>query len=568
MKIRHIKINNFRGIKELEWALPDRSLLCLIGRGDSTKSTILEAIRFAFYPQWNLSFDDSDFFLCKTDPHISIEITIGDLPEEFLDLTKFGQYLRGWNTSTLELSDEPGSDLEEVLTIELQVDDGLEPKWQIINDRQKEGTEFRTGDRAKAAVGYIGAYSDRNLTWSKGSVLSQLTEAQNIGSSLAGATRAAKDALDGKRGIDLIDFDATAAKAEKVARELGVSISQAYKAHLDVGAINIKLGGLALHDGDIPLRQLGLGSRRMLTCGLQKQTLKQTHITLFDEIEMGLEPSRIARLLKHIKEDKSGQYFLTTHSPVVLRELTVSDLYLVRSIKGTTEVVCVNKPPISESVQGNIRSEAEAFLSHRVIVCEGATEVGLCRGLDNYWLTQGKETFSYRGVACMDANGAKNVRKLASNMKELGYDVAIFIDSDSPQNFSQTNADELIKKGISVISWDDEVSVEQRIISDIPWSAVLTCIDLAINMHNETKIVDQISTQYGPGFERDRNEWSDTLQLRDAIGKAAKKSEWFKRQDRAEEWFDVFKSYLHLPELAEKDFVKKIGALRTWIDYE
>ena len=62
MRIRQISIRNFRGIRELDWAVPDKTLFCLIGRGDSTKSTILEALRRAFYPQWSLTFDDADFY--------------------------------------------------------------------------------------------------------------------------------------------------------------------------------------------------------------------------------------------------------------------------------------------------------------------------------------------------------------------------------------------------------------------------------------------------------------------------------------------------------------------------
>lgn len=37
---------DFCGICELDWSLSDKTLFCLIGRGDSTKSTILEALRF------------------------------------------------------------------------------------------------------------------------------------------------------------------------------------------------------------------------------------------------------------------------------------------------------------------------------------------------------------------------------------------------------------------------------------------------------------------------------------------------------------------------------------------
>ena len=154
----------------------------------------------------------------------------------------------------------------------------------------------------------------------------------------------------------------------------------------------MRVGGLALHDGEMPLRQLGLGSKRMLTTGLQKQALQAPHITLFDEVEIGLEPHRITRLLKHLKEDQSGQYFLTTHSPVVPRELTVSDLHIVHCDNGTIDVVAANKPAIANVVQGKIRAGAEAFLAPKIVVCEGATEVGFLHGLDDFWNdTENKE---------------------------------------------------------------------------------------------------------------------------------------------------------------------------------
>lgn len=567
MKIRHLKIRNFRGIEELEWALPDSNLFCFIGRGDSTKSTILEAIRYAFHPQWYLSFDDSDFYLCRTKEPISIEVTIGDLPDEFISLTKYGRHLRGWNKDTLLLSDEPGNGLEDVLTIILKVDDSLEPKWRIFNERESDGVEFNLKDRSKAGASYIGAYTDLHLTWGKGSVLSKLTEFENINFSLAGAARAAKDALDCQRNTDFVVFDDAASKVEITAKKLGVTVLDKYKAHLDVGSVNVKRGGLALHDGDIPLRQLGLGSRRMLICGLQKQALNHPHITLFDEIEIGLEPYRISRLLQHIKEDTSGQYFLTTHSPVVLRELTISDLYVVHSKNGKTEVISTNQTGISDAIQGNIRSGAEAFLSTKVIVCEGATEVGLCRGLDNYWLTQEKATFAYQGVACLDANGAHNIKILAENMKALGYNVAILVDSDSPDNFSPEDGNKLKECGVEVVCWDGIVSIEERIFADIPWEHVIKSIECASTIHGD-KVVDQIGSEFGAGFNRKREEWSDTCDLRTAIGKAAGKCGWFKRQDRAEEWFEVIRDTLNLPKLAETDWVIKVNQLRDWIDRE
>jgi predicted ATP-dependent endonuclease of OLD family len=94
MKIRNIKIRNFRGIEELDWALPDKQVFCLIGKGDSTKSTILEAIRYALYPNWNLVFYDTDFYLCEIDEPIVIEVTIGNLIDEFCSLEQYLRQLR------------------------------------------------------------------------------------------------------------------------------------------------------------------------------------------------------------------------------------------------------------------------------------------------------------------------------------------------------------------------------------------------------------------------------------------------------------------------------------------
>src|SRR5690606_12003712 len=98
------------------------------GKGDSSKSTILEAIKCAFYPHWSLNLSDSDFYECKLDKPIIIEVTIGDLIHEFCSLSKYGNYLRGWDAAALKVIDEPDDHLESVLTVRLSVEKDLEPK--------------------------------------------------------------------------------------------------------------------------------------------------------------------------------------------------------------------------------------------------------------------------------------------------------------------------------------------------------------------------------------------------------------------------------------------------------
>ena len=568
MRVRHLSVRNFRGIRSLDWPVPDENALCLIGRGDSTKSTILEALRRVFHPQWNLSFDDADFHLCDTTNSITIEAVLGNLPDAFRDLENYGHCLCGWNSEACARTDDPGDGLEDALRIRLTVTADLEPAWSVIKNDEDEGIPFKPSDRAKVAVSLIGAVSDRHLTWSRGSILSQLTETENITSSLADAARAAKAALELRREHDLTNFDGVARIAEATAVALGVNVAASYRAHLDADAINVRVAGLALHDGDMPLRQLGLGSKRMLTTGLQRQALQKPHITLFDEVELGLEPHRIARLLQHLKKDDTGQYFLATHSPVVLRELTIADLHIVHCDGGNINVVAADQPAIADTIQGKIRHSAEAFLAPKIVVCEGATEVGFLHGLDDYWIESGnKHSFAYRGVALFNANGASKIKEIAKTLKTLGYSVAVLADSDDPNQFSDVHAQGLRNAGITVAKWDDGLSIEERVFNDLPWSGVMSSFYAVRDIWgNDRRVLDQVQTHYGQEFNRNFAEWPDTPELRTALGAAAKASDWFKRQSWGREWAAAISVHLNDDATRDSDLVRKLTDLRGWID--
>lgn len=568
MKIRKIKIKNFRGVKELDWSLPNADIFCLIGKGDSSKSTILEAIRYAFHPQWNLTLSDSDFHQCKVADSIVIEVTIGALTEAFCSLDKYGQYLRGWDAANLKLTDEPEDHLESVLTVRLTVDKDLEPKWMVVCDRHPDGVQFKQGDRNKVSVGLIGAYSEKQLSWATGTALAKLTEAQSLNELLANASRTARASLDGDRPVTLKNFDAAAGKSQEIAKLLGVPVSDAYKAHLDLASINLKVGGLALHDGDMPLRQLGLGSRRMLLCGIQKMGLEEGHITLFDEVEFGLEPHRITRLIKHVREDKRGQYFLTTHSPTVLRELTVKELYVVHSKDGVVQITSAAKDGLEQlEVQGKIRSSTEAFLAKKVVVCEGATEVGFVRGFDDHQVGKGKDPLSYHGVELLDARGAKNIKGLAKAFRALGYEVTVLADADSPENFSPADEAELVKLGVPVVAWDNKLSLEERAMKDLPWSAVLASVQLA-QTEFAYPVRDQVYSRLFAKIElaQEVEKWVESENLRTAIGLAAKKSEWFKNISKGDRWFSAAAPNFEDADFAKKDLSVKLNMLWAWIE--
>ncbi|WP_312842427.1 AAA family ATPase [Stutzerimonas nitrititolerans] len=527
----------------------------------------MEAIRYTFYPQWNLTLSDTDFYQCKVENTIVIDVTIGDLVDELCSLNKYGNYLRGWDAAGQKLTDEPDDHLENVLTVRLTVEKDLEPKWIAVCDRSPEGVPFKQADRNKVSVGLIGAYSERQLSWATGTALANLTETQSLNELLANASRTARTSLDADRPVTLKNFDAAALRSQEIAKLLGVPVLDSYKAHLDLTSINLKVGGLTLHDGDMPLRQLGLGSRRMLLCGIQTVGLEEGHITLFDEVEFGLEPHRITRLIKHVREDKRGQYFLTTHSPIVLRELTVKELYIVHNTGGLVQIISAAKEGLEEhQMQGKIRSSTEAFLAKKVVVCEGATEVGFLRGFDDLQVAKMKDPFSFHGVALVDAGGGSKVKALAKAFKSLCYDVSVLADSDAEDQFSSADEEELVKLGIPVQVWSDKLSLEERAFQDLPWGSVLTSVQLA---QDELGFAahDQVRSKFQGRLEKDIGSWVDSPNLRTGIGVAAKKSGWFKRTTDADLWFKAISPAFHDATFSKTNLALELEKLWAWTEH-
>ena len=388
MKIRHIRVERFRGIRELDWDIVG-DMVCLIGPGDSTKTTILDAISMCLSPYWNLSLNDTDFYDSNTSDPIVIVVTVGGVPKELLRESKFGLSARGWNPEH-GINDEPHEGDELVLSIRLTVDSSLEPLWRVVNDRDSEGQVISPKDREKLGMVRLGQYFDRDLTWNRGSVLGRVTgQIDELQNALAEASRSAISSL---KPDDVPTLQSAAKKVEKLGTEFGVNRRLPYEARLDIQGIRVGTASVTLHEGNIPLRLAGLGTRRLLSLSLQWDSASHGGISLIDEVEYGLEPHRIRRLVSLLKnyvssvepappeDSDGGQIFITTHSPTVLVQLDAGDLFLVQSNHGCTKVTS-----IPNKLQRYVRRVPEAFLARKVLVCEGKTELGFCWGMDEHW---------------------------------------------------------------------------------------------------------------------------------------------------------------------------------------
>jgi len=250
MKIRYIAIKNFRGIKELDWKVTG-DFICFIGAGDSTKSTILDAIECALTPRWNYVFEDTDFFNLDVTQPISINVTIGQLPDVFVSEQKYGLFLRGWNPQS-DMHDEPEDGDESVITISLQVEKDLEPKWLIVNNRLQDEKRISSADRAMIGISRLGSYTSKHLSWSSGSVLSTMTgEELKLSEIMAECVRKIRNEINVH---SLEEIAKVVDQVKKLGESFGVIPKNEINAHLDIKKLSVKESGVSLHDGNVPLQ--------------------------------------------------------------------------------------------------------------------------------------------------------------------------------------------------------------------------------------------------------------------------------------------------------------------------
>lgn len=543
-RIRRLQIRNFRSIQTLDWA-PSNGVNCLIGPGDSGKSTILDAIDLCLGARRNAPFGDTDFFGLDVSRAIVIAVTLGALPDALKNIDTYGEFLRGFDLGSGLLEDEPRAGLETVLTLKLEVEGDLEPSWTLYSERaahQQLERSLAWKDRSLLAPARIGTYANTNLSWARGSVLNRLTEERaNLGAELAGAARAARATFGAQAGPQLAE---TLHVVTQTAIRLGVAVGASAQALLDAHSVSIGDGAISLHsETGIPLRSLGTGSGRLLVAGLQRAAAAAATVALVDEVEYGLEPHRLMRLLDSLGAKDATQplqVFMTTHSPVTLRELTGDQLFVVRQHSGLHTATCAGT---DDGIQGSLRKAAEAFLSKSVIVCEGASEVGFARGMDQWWVQCGATSFLAHGGSYVDAGGGSPDQCFTRGeaFLKLGYRVLVFIDADKPVTTAGL-VDRFVAAGGQFLTWRPNLKLEDELFLHSSDDAVHALLNKADEMVGRQLMDEHIRSKSNGQVTLDAIETEYlvagyTPESRALLGLAAgnNKNGWFKSVSRFQE---------------------------------
>lgn len=560
-RIRHLSIRRFRGISFLDWA-PRAGINALLGVGDVGKSTVLDALGLAMSGTRREVFYDTDFHNLDADSGFEIKITLGELPPELHDLERYGEYLRGWDATTAQLHDEPAAALEDVLTLRLQVGVDLEGRWSLYSDRtqDQDPRDLISSHRALIAPIALGDQSPAtHLRWSRHSILQRLATPQFAIRTLV--AQAARSLRQQAEQVEDPAITEVLAQVQQRGQDLGIRNAQGAQVQLDAFGIPGWNASLALHDEEgVPLRRLGSGSARLLVAGLFQSRIAPDGIALIDEAEYGLEPHRIARLLRLLGAGTAtgAQVFLTTHSPVVVRELRASELGIVQ-YDAVLEAHSIQA--VDSRFQGTVRSHAEAFLSVAVLVCEGPTEVGLIRGLDDYWVSRGLEPLAFQSIAVADGQGIPQAGPRASAFAQLGYRTALLMDDDRP--LTPDERAPVDAAGVRVVSWGMGQATENALFTGLAWADVLRLMAMAEDIYGR-QALDLALRTHNNGLTIEACLAEDQAEYRQALGLTAKQQGWFKRIDFGER---VGREVVG-PGVgrASAGLQATVAQIRTWID--
>ena len=566
MQILQLSIKNFRGIKEFKQTFGEKQIICFVGKGDSGKSTILEAISLALAPVWNITFNDDDFYLKNITSPIEIEVSI-KIPQDFILENKFGLYMRFWDKETCTIYDEPNENFAKVLTIKLIVDETLEPKWYVYNKCQEDNVkEIGQADRAKFNCLMISDYIDKHFTWNTGSPLYSLLTSKEKQFSKGNYVEQMRQAL-----CDINKCDFTTLNncfTDKV--EFGLLDLSGTKTYMDAKDIYSNSNKLSIHDKNgVPYRLKGKGTKRLLSTELQLNNIDNGTITLIDEIEQGLEPYRIKNLITTLKTKHSNQIFMTTHSSNVVTELNADDIYILRHCNEKHQAL--NVP---NELQDVVRIFPDVLFAQRIIVCEGKTELGLCKAIDNKRIKNNEYPMSFYGCIPICGEGSK-FYEYCEKLNSLEFPLLVFCDSDLKDDDKKA---ELKSLKIAISDCEEGNCIEKQVFQDLNFTSIKQLLNYVIDEkfeQSEANFIQSVKSKYQQFPEDWQNEKYDTQEIRNALASASlakskesdntgRKSLWFKNETAGRLLGDIiFENYNDIKD--DKHIKKQINEIENWI---
>ena len=371
--IRQISVERFRGIESLTWK-PFEGANLILGGGDVGKTTILDAIGLLLSPTNSMVLSEADYWQKDTEQGFQIRVFASLPASTDINQQRALSWPWEWNGQEAVVPIMPDGDgdlrdpAEPIYCLQARGTPELELVWEVVQPSEETVPLSASLRRMIGVVRLSGEErNDRDLRLVYGSALDRLLADSGlrarIGKEVSQIDLREKLGDDAKEALSNLD-EALKEGALPSSLDLGLTSAQGLSIGALVGLLAEKSENVTL-----PISSWGAGTRRMVTLQIAASAQSQTRITVIDEVERGLEPYRIRKLMGSL-ESEGSQSFITTHSPVVVEACAESRLWYMDATSG-----------IGELSHRKIRAHQArcplTFLSKLAIVCEGLTEVGL-----------------------------------------------------------------------------------------------------------------------------------------------------------------------------------------------
>lgn len=533
MIVRYLEIDNFRGINHLKWSIPsNKKTICIVGPGDSGKTSILDALDWLLGDRWNIPVSIDDF-RDELKP-IRVSAILCDLPADLTAINVHGLHLCGLDNDGV-LVPEPEDGTEACLYVELLITTDLEPSWSVIRPNTSLNEPLRASDRRKLGVAKLDDRINVHLRWSHSSALGKVSrDTDGAKTAMQEAIHAARSAL---KNLDLSDdFIEILENVKSEAQKYGAMQRGEMSPGLDSSLSN-GYGSLALYSGVTPVYKFGLGTRRLTSLAIQKLSATGKSTLLIDEIESGLEPHRVIGLIETLRRDESiDQVFLTTHSSNAVESCSASEICVLSNRQGNA--TCAFVP---QELEGLHRSNPSPFLARSIVVVEGQTEEGLYRAFaakhDENSRRTGMPTLAALGTCICQGQGGAHAVDKALSFSSLGYKVALLIDSDDEE--VNERAENARAHGVIVYKWPSGWCVENAIFDSLDDEHITSLVKFMISngLISEDRIASDFKSNDYSGLDgflsESKRKGLDDSEIRCEIASiAAKRSKnnkgWFK----------------------------------------
>lgn len=486
MKIRELKIHNYRSIAEQTIRFGDYSLL--IGPNNSGKSNVLDALRTVY--EKDLKFDhDRDFPKFQTaDEETWVEIEFELSPEEAQTIKT--EYLMNGNRFRVRKWLHPAEEAKRGLI-------GYE-------NGSLSGNKFYgfpgVGQGKLGNVVYIPAVS-RLEEHTKLTGPSALRDLINdilrpvVKSSAAfntltsdfakfSQTVKAEATPDGRSLSDLEKRINEEIQDWGVGFNLGVSppqvediIKNLIRHTLTDSALKAEMNPEAFGHGlqrhlIFTLIRIAAGYTTPKPAPAKKEFSPEMELLLFEEPEAFLHPPQqdvLDTSLRQLAAQSGGQVIAASHSPQFVSYNTdnLADLARFRRVGGKTEIAQISKERLKEIFEDNQQiaqilgvaagsAELEAvrhflwlnpersslFFANAVLIVEGLSE----QVLINYLLKTGQLPSAAKGVLVLETLGKYNIHRFMNLLRELRIDHAVLHDMDGNKTGSEKSKQDALNQ--------------------------------------------------------------------------------------------------------------------------